>query len=109
LPQWELNFATDTLQYHVQDTVKFGDLTINLGWKGFQVINKADPVVAGGRASGRISAIDWFQPTVGAAYKLGGMANFMPVSPNPPAPINPPPPAGLSPPRRPGSMRSRAR
>jgi iron complex outermembrane receptor protein len=52
--------------------VKYGDLTINLGWKGFATINKASPVVAGGRASGRISAIDWFQPTVGASYKLGG-------------------------------------
>lgn len=69
--QWELNFATETLQYHVADTVKYGDLTINLGWKGFAVINKATPVIAGGRASGRIAAKDWFQPTVGAAYKIG--------------------------------------
>lgn len=70
--QWELNFATETLQYHVADTVKYGDLTINLGWKGFAVINKATPVIAGGRASGRIAAKDWFQPTIGAAYKIGG-------------------------------------
>jgi len=70
--QWELNFATETLQYHVADTVKLGDLTVNFGWKGFAVINKASPVIAGGRASGRITSKDWFQPTVGAAYKIGG-------------------------------------
>jgi len=67
-----LNFATETLQYHVSDTVKLGDLTVNFGWKGFSVVNKASPVIAEGRASGRIVAKDWFQPTVGAAYKIGG-------------------------------------
>lgn len=69
--QWEFNFATETMQYHVADTVKLGDVTLNFGWKGFAVINKANPLISGGRAGGRISAIDWFQPTVGAAYKLG--------------------------------------
>lgn len=69
--QWQVNFKTDTLQYFVQDSVKLGDLTVNLGWKGFQVVNKANPVIAGGLASGRIVARDWFQPTVGAVYKLG--------------------------------------
>ncbi len=69
--QWEFNFATETMQYHVADTVKLGDVTVNFGWKGFAVVNKANPLIAGGRAGGRISAIDWFQPTVGVAYKLG--------------------------------------
>jgi len=68
--QWEFNFKTDTVQYHVQDTVSFGDLTINAGWKGFSVVNKADPVISGGRAAGRIAAKDWFQPTIGLVYKL---------------------------------------
>ena len=68
--QWELQFKTETLQYHVEDTIKLGALTINAGWKGFQVINKADPIIAGGRAVGRIDATDWFQPTVGLVYKV---------------------------------------
>jgi iron complex outermembrane receptor protein len=69
--QWEFKFATETLQYHVQDTIKLDALTINLGWKGFNVVNKATPLISGGRASGRIAARDWFQPTIGAAYKMG--------------------------------------
>lgn len=69
--QWEFAFQTETLQYYVSDTAKYGDLTFNLGWKGFSVINKATPIISNGFASGRISATDWFQPTVGATYKLG--------------------------------------
>ena len=68
--QWEFAFKTETRQYYVQDTVKFDALTVNLGWKGFQVVNKATPIISGGRASGRIAATDWFQPTIGAAYKV---------------------------------------
>jgi iron complex outermembrane receptor protein len=68
--QWEFNFTTDTLQYFVQDKISIGDATINLGWKGFQVENQSDPVIAGGRAAGKIETRDWFQPHVGAAYKL---------------------------------------
>lgn len=68
--QWEFDFTTDTLQYYVQDKITLGDATINLGWKGFQVDNQSDPVIAGGRAAGKIQSRDWFQPHVGAAYKL---------------------------------------
>jgi iron complex outermembrane receptor protein len=59
------------MQYYVQDTFKLGDLTLNGGWKGFQVIERANAVVPGTLAGGRITSTDWFQPSVGAAYKIG--------------------------------------
>jgi iron complex outermembrane recepter protein len=72
--QWEFDFNTDTLQYYVQDSMKFGDLTVNLGWKGFQVKNEAIPVVQGGLASGKIESKDWFQPHAGLAFRLNDKA-----------------------------------
>jgi iron complex outermembrane receptor protein len=69
--QWQYNYGTDTMQYYVQDTFKLGDLTLNGGWKGFQVIERANAVVPGTLAGGRITSTDWFQPSVGAAYKIG--------------------------------------
>lgn len=74
--QWQFDFNTDTLQYYVQDKITFGDLTVNLGWKGFQVTNEASPRVAGALASGKIKSKDWFQPHVGAAYKLSDKAEL---------------------------------
>ena len=74
--QWEFQYTTDILQYYVQDRIKAGDLTLDLGWKGFQVKNKADPVIQGGRAAGSIKATDWFQPSVGANYKIGSNAEI---------------------------------
>lgn len=70
LTQWEFDFKTKTYQYFVQDTLDLEDLVINAGWKGLRVENKADPVVAGGLASGEIAARDWFLPQVGALYRL---------------------------------------
>ena len=72
--QWEFQYTTDILQYYVQDRIKAGNLTIDLGWKGFEVKNKADPVIQAGRAAGSIKATDWFQPSVGVNYKIGGNA-----------------------------------
>jgi iron complex outermembrane recepter protein len=74
--QWRFDFDTDTIQYYVQDKISLGDATINIGWKGFQVINKAVPEIAGGLAQGKIKSEDWFQPHVGAAYKLGSNAEI---------------------------------
>jgi len=68
--QWLFDFNTDTLQYYVQDKISLGDLTISLGWKGFQVNNEADPRVQGALAAGKIKSRDWFQPHAGVAYKL---------------------------------------
>ncbi len=54
--QWLFDFNTDTLQYYVQDKISFGDLTVNLGWKGFQVNNEAIPRVQGALAAGKIKS-----------------------------------------------------
>jgi len=74
--QWEWQYNTETLQYYVQDRLSFGDLTVNLGWKGFQVTNTATPIVAASLAGGKIRVTDWFQPHAGFAYKLGGNAEL---------------------------------
>lgn len=68
--QWEFDFATETLQYHVQDTLDLGNFKINAGWKGLRVRNEAAPIVAGGLASGTIKAQDWFMPQAGLLYRL---------------------------------------
>ena len=74
--QWEIDYNTKTFQYHVQDKIALGDLTINLGWKGFDVRNDADAVVQGGRATGNIRVRDWFQPHAGIAYKMNDRAEI---------------------------------
>lgn len=74
--QWDFDYSTDTFQYYVQDKLTFGDLTLNLGWKGFKVKDKASPNVSGGLASGEIEVTDWFQPTAGFNYKIGGGAEL---------------------------------
>ena len=74
--QWEFNFTTDTLQYYVQDKISLGDLTINLGWKGFQVNNESDPRIQGSLAAGKIKSQDWFQPHAGVAYKMTDKAEI---------------------------------
>jgi iron complex outermembrane receptor protein len=68
--QWDFDYQTDTFQYYVQDKLTFGDLTVNLGWKGFEVRNQANPIVAASLASGKIKVTDWFQPHAGFAYAL---------------------------------------
>lgn len=68
--QWYYKYQTDTVQYYVQDKIDLGQLTANLGWKGFAVTNHATPIVAGNLAGGRIKVTDWFQPHVGLNYRL---------------------------------------
>jgi iron complex outermembrane recepter protein len=74
--QWLFDFNTDTLQYYVQDKISFGDLTVNLGWKGFQVNNEADPRIQGALAAGKIKSKDWFQPHAGVAYSISDKAEL---------------------------------
>lgn len=74
--QWLFDFNTDTLQYYVQDKITFGDLTVNLGWKGFQVNNEASPRVQGALAAGKIRTKDWFQPHAGVAYRVNDKAEL---------------------------------
>lgn len=68
--QWEFNYTTDIVQYYVQDKIRLGSATIDLGWKGFSVKNNASPVIQGGRAAGSIKTIDWFQPSIGINYPI---------------------------------------
>ena len=68
--QWDIDFSTKTYQYYVMDEIKLGDAKISLGWKGFQVENRATPIVAGGRTAGSLSTRDWFQPHAGVTYRI---------------------------------------
>lgn len=74
--QWEFDFNTKTFQYHIQDKIALGPVTVNLGWKGFDVRNEADPVVQGGRATGEIKVSDWFQPHAGIALEINDRAEI---------------------------------
>ncbi|MEN9717618.1 MAG: hypothetical protein RIQ99_496, partial [Pseudomonadota bacterium] len=74
--QWEFNFATETLQYHVSDEIKLGDLKVDLGWKGFSVKNKAVAVVRASFPQGTIKAQDWFQPHAGMTWKMSANAEL---------------------------------
>jgi iron complex outermembrane receptor protein len=72
--QWDGKYSTDTMQYHVGDTIRLADdrLTLNAGWKGFYVVNRAVmlPATTSPLAIGRITAKDWFQPQAGILFKL---------------------------------------
>jgi iron complex outermembrane recepter protein len=74
--QWDFNYTTDIFQYHVQDKIDLGALTVELGWKGFNVKNSASPIIQGGRAAGSIKVEDWFMPSVGLNYKIGEGGEF---------------------------------
>ncbi len=72
--QWDGKYTTDTIQYHVGDTIRLADdrLVLNAGWKGFYVTNRAImlPATTSPLAVGKISAKDWFQPQAGILFKL---------------------------------------
>lgn len=73
--QWYMAYNTTTVQYYVMDDIDLGALKINLGWKGFDVINRASKLATQSNlAVGRLQARDWFQPHAGLTYKLGGGA-----------------------------------
>ncbi|ATE67227.1 TonB-dependent receptor [Rhizorhabdus dicambivorans] len=74
--QWNFDFTTDTLQYYVQDAIELGELKINIGWKGFKVDNEADAIVKDVFPEGKFKTEDWFQPSVGMVYDLGGAEVF---------------------------------
>ncbi|WP_404336605.1 TonB-dependent receptor domain-containing protein [Sphingomonas sp. MMS12-HWE2-04] len=74
--QWDWQYNTQTFQYHVEDKLAFGPLSVNLGWKGFSVTDKADPIVGGGLAGGKIKVTDWFQPHAGFNYAIAPRAEL---------------------------------
>ncbi|WP_076073033.1 TonB-dependent receptor [Sphingomonas montana] len=69
--QFDVKFDTTTAMYYVADRLELGALTLNGGWKGYKVTNRAKQLV-GNLASGTIDAKDYFLPQVGAVYALGG-------------------------------------
>jgi iron complex outermembrane receptor protein len=69
--QWNFDFTTETLQYHVQDLIDLGQVKINLGWKGFKVTNEANAIIKDVFPEGRFKTEDWFQPSVGVVAELG--------------------------------------
>ena len=71
--QWAGKYDTFTLQYYVADTLTLGQLTINGGWKGMRVENRAN-LTTGTLVAGKIGSKDWFLPQVGAVFRLGGGA-----------------------------------
>lgn len=79
--QFNVDFQTDTTLYYVSDRLTLGQLTLNGGWKGYQVTNKATPL-AGTLASGTIDARDWFLPQVGAVYGMGAAEAFVTYTEN---------------------------
>ncbi|MEA1086210.1 TonB-dependent receptor plug domain-containing protein [Sphingomonas sp. CD22] len=72
---WDGKYDTETLQYHVADTLDLGALTLNGGWKGMRVGNRAN-LFTGALGTGKIQARDWFLPQVGALYRLGSGAEL---------------------------------
>lgn len=75
--QWEIDFSTDTFQYHVKDSLDLGEnVTVSGGWKGVKVNNSAQAIVAGSLPSGDIESRDWFLPQVGAVARLGDAEVF---------------------------------
>ncbi|MFD1951810.1 TonB-dependent receptor domain-containing protein [Sphingomonas arantia] len=69
--QFDVKFDTTTAMYYVSDRLELGALTLNGGWKGYKVTNRAKQLV-GNLASGTIDAKDYFLPQAGAVYALGG-------------------------------------
>lgn len=68
--QWEFDYDTETFQYFVEDVIDFGRGKIAIGWKGFKVLNNADPVIKGPLAEGSFKTEDWFQPHAGGTFEL---------------------------------------
>ncbi len=68
--QWDFDFNTETVQYHVSDRLDLGQLTLSGGFKGVKVTNRANPLVAGGLPSGNIESKDWFLPQAGILFRV---------------------------------------
>jgi iron complex outermembrane receptor protein len=68
LTQWEYNFNTKTLQYHLQDVFSLGEtLRLTAGFKGMKVENSAN-TVTGPNKSGSIEAKESFLPQLGFTW-----------------------------------------
>ena len=71
------DLTTVTNQYFVSDSWKLSDaLTIAGGFKGTLVTNGIVTTFGTPFINGRIAARDWFQPQIGATYKIGRQELF---------------------------------
>lgn len=71
------DLTTVTNQYFVSDSWKILDaLTIAGGFKGARVSNGITTTVGTPFINGRIAARDWFQPQIGATYRIGRQELF---------------------------------
>jgi iron complex outermembrane receptor protein len=69
---WEYDFETETVQFHLQDTISVGDAwRFNVGFKSLRVENTAATIV-GPDKSGTIEAEEGFLPQAGFVYELSG-------------------------------------
>lgn len=70
LTQWEYDFTTETLQFHVQDSWQVSDaLRLEFGFKSVQVDIDAD-TVAGDNKTGSIETDESFLPQIGFMYVI---------------------------------------
>ncbi|MEJ7933938.1 TonB-dependent receptor [Sphingobium sp. AN558] len=74
--QWNFDYFTNTLEYSVRDDIDLGRIKINVGWKGYQVKNRAEAIIKYVYPEGRYKTEDWFQPSVGAAFKANENAEL---------------------------------
>ncbi|WP_419815389.1 TonB-dependent receptor [Glacieibacterium sp.] len=71
------DLTTVTNQYFVSDSWQLGDaLTVAGGFKGARVENGITTTFGTPFINGKIAAKDWFQPQVGATYKIGSQELF---------------------------------
>ena len=71
------DLTTVTNQFHVSDSWQLSDaLTIAGGFKGARVENGITTTAGTPFINGKIAAKDWFQPQIGATYKIGRQEFF---------------------------------
>jgi iron complex outermembrane receptor protein len=74
--QWEYEFTTETVQFHVQDTWQVSDdLRLEFGFKSVIVDVEADTRV-GANKTGKIKTDETFLPQIGFVYTLNDQHEF---------------------------------
>ncbi len=76
LTQWQYQFDTDTLQFHLQDTITITDaLTVNAGFKSLSVKTTSTTEV-GALENGTLDATNNFLPQFGINYAISDDQQF---------------------------------
>jgi iron complex outermembrane receptor protein len=69
--QWEFDFKTETLQFHLQDSWRITDaLSLQAGFKSLRVTNEATPIVNTVFPTGKIKAERNFLPQAGVVFEV---------------------------------------